>query len=83
MTIKWQEPPTAYRGTRDWAAIFDALRERPNEWALIAEGVSASTAGQIKNGAYRNSQPGEFDARSVVEGGITNIYARYVGGDSA
>lgn len=82
MAIKWEEPPmhNARRSSK-WPAIFDELRTRPREWALVQEDTTPSTVGNIKRGTYAGSNPGEFEARSVSagDGKKSNVYARYVG----
>lgn len=83
--IKWQEPPKPARGgARDWKSIFDQLRKRPGEWALVAVADHSPTASWIKHGRYAGTKPGEFDATSRKNAaGKFDIYARYVGGDDA
>jgi hypothetical protein len=79
MAVKFQEPPADRRSK--WPSIFDELRARPNEWALIIESApNAGAAPNIRSGVYAGSSSGEFEARSVSAGqGKFDIYARYVG----
>lgn len=84
MEIKWEEPTPDGRGNkpfRDWAGISALLRDRPGEWAVVAEDVSVSTASHIKRGRFRGFVAGEFEAvsRNVINGRAEKIYARYVG----
>jgi hypothetical protein len=84
MTIRFENPPQNRRNTkRDWDAIFTELRANPDQWAIVAEKASPSMANQIKRGAYRSSDPGEFDAVSRSNGdGTVRIYARFIGGQN-
>lgn len=84
--LKWQDPPPNAAGRpslTDWRAVAAALRERPGEWALVVEGVSISTATNIKKARLVAFAPaGSFEA--VARNGSNktkraDIYARYVG----
>lgn len=91
--IRWEEPPPhgntlLPRGASKYQAAADALRGRPGEWALIAEGITTGSAGSLTNGirtgrsrAFRPE--GAFEARCVGSAGSISarVYARYVGGD--
>lgn len=83
--IKWQNPPSDQRTTTPWTEIAKALRERPNEWALVKEGTFASVATTIKFGTKTAFRPaGSFEARtSKAAEGKCDVYARYVGEVSA
>jgi len=80
MKIEWvDELPAIDRGRArgKYQEFFDALRERPGQWAIMpVETPRSSTAAQIRRGTYRGSAPGEFEASH--RGGCT--YVRYVGG---
>jgi hypothetical protein len=91
--IRWEEPPPhgntlLPRSRNKYQAAADALRGRPGEWALIAEGITTGSAGSLTNG-IRTGKPsvfrpaGAFEARCVGSAGSTSarVYARYVGGD--
>ena len=81
--IKWQEPPPGW-GARGWKSIFDQLRKRPGEWALVAVADHPTTASNIKRGRYAGTKPGEFEAASRKNAaGKYDIYARYVGDPEA
>lgn len=85
MDIKWEEPTPNGRGNkplRDWAGIAALLRDRPGEWAVVAEDVSTSVASNIKQGRHRGFDAGEFEVtcRGVKNSRAEKIYARYVGG---
>lgn len=84
--IKWQDPPRNAAGRPGapgkWASIADALRERPGEWALVAENAPASTAANIRRGTYVGLGPaGSFEAvsRNTKRDRRADIYARFVG----
>lgn len=86
MELKFVAPPEATRGggPRKSREIAEALRARPGEWALVAEGVGPSIAHNIKHGSVSVYQPaGSFEAVSRKgKNGRSDIYARYVGGAS-
>jgi hypothetical protein len=86
MDLKWEEPHATKRGPKSskWALIFDELRKHPGAWALVAENISASMMTTIKKGQIGGAAPGEFEASSrKTSGSRADIYARYVGGESA
>lgn len=82
--LEWKTPPTVKRGRGntqdsrprfDWVAIFEKLRERPNEWALVGRDVSSG-------GAFLASQKAigiEVTARGrdFATGRFAEVYARY------
>lgn len=85
--VRWEDPPP--HGNRSqWQPVAEALRERPGEWALIAEGLKSGSAGAMSNaikvGRFSCWRPaGTFESRTSARGdGLTDLYARYVGGDS-
>ena len=85
--MKWEEPPQQLlgRGRTDWRAIADALKSNPNEWAVVAENVSASTGTHIRYGRLKAFEPsGAFEARvsgarADSSGRASKVYARFVG----
>ena len=83
--LNWEEPPPEkYRTRRDWTSIADSLRAKPNEWAVVAEDVSASTGTHIRYGRLRAFAPaGAFESRvsgaRSSDGRADKIYARFVG----
>lgn len=80
--ITWQEPPPARKGPgSEKTAFFDALRERPGEWALFPSSpMHPNAAHNIKRGLYSGVEAGEFDATARSRGdGTSDIYVRYVG----
>lgn len=86
--IKWADPPADGRGRRrstHWAEVADALRANPGKWALVAESASPSTAQNIKRGTYVAFADEGFEAvsRKSPTGKGSDIYARFVGGESA
>ena len=84
--IEWREPPPrAQSGPKEskWADIATALRANPGKWALVHHGA-ASMAANIRAGRLADMAQGEFDAVSrMTADGKADIYARYVGGESA
>jgi len=88
--MKWEEPPQQLlgRGHTDWRAVADALKSNPNEWAVVAENVSASTGTHIRYGRLKAFEPsGAFEARvsgarGDASGRASKVYARYVGAGS-
>lgn len=83
--VVWETPPERRaEGQRAWRPIAEALRQRPGEWARVAEVSSqssaTSTATNIKRGRYAGLAAGEYESRSVTrKGGPHYVYARYVG----
>jgi hypothetical protein len=79
--IKWEEPPTDRR-SRGYGDMAEPLRDKPGEWAKVAEGISSPTlANSIKQARVKSFAPaGSFEAvsRKNPDGGV-DIYARYVG----
>ena len=88
--LTWEEPPNKLltRGSTDWLGVAKALKARPNEWAVVAENVSASTGTHIRYGKLKAFEPsGAFEARvsgTKVSGGgrASKVYARYVVGSA-
>lgn len=85
-SINWEAPPEALlnRQRRDWQNVADELRARPGQWAVVAEGVSASTGTHIRHGRLTAFAPaGSFEARvsgaRSDEGKASKVYARYIG----
>jgi len=84
-TIRWEVPPVQTAGrphSKKWAAVADALKSNPGEWAVVAENVSPTTAHLIRSGSLKAFAPkGAFEA--VTRGNKNNraesVYARYVG----
>ena len=87
-TIKWVTPPTMRSGapvSARWAVVADMLKENPEQWAVVAENVSASTAHLIRTGGYKAFLPeGAFEAttRGNSGGRAAEVYARYIGAKS-
>ena len=84
--MKWQEPPATKggRGSNRWREILAKLQERPGQWALVLEGGSSANVSHIKSGVYGGGIPGAFEATGRKRpDGRYDIYARYVGGESA
>lgn len=84
MTIEFKSPPPDGRGgsLADWSEVARQLKERPGEWAIVAQGVSATLAQAIKRADRAAFAPaGTFEAVSRVSstGRKRDIYARYVG----
>lgn len=82
--IAWEDPPPMERPKRDWAGIADSLRERPGEWARIAEygarGPAAMMATRVSRSFYMPLRPaGTFEGTARRFGEGWAVYARYVG----
>lgn len=74
MNIKWQEPPAPKQArTCKYQAILDALMDRPNTWALIAE----DQPNRNISAALRQRPGIEVTTRTNARGKI-DLYARYV-----
>jgi hypothetical protein len=87
--FKWEEPEEA-RGPgkalgRVLAPVFDVLRSRPNEWALIrtygARSGSSNAVRVLKRQIHRI--PGRWEFASRVDEKGSRLYARYLGPDEA
>ena len=87
VNLKWEEPPQELlgRGRTNWKEIADALKRNPEQWAVVAENVSASTGTHIRHGRLKAFAPaGAFEARvsgarSDESGRANKVYARYIG----
>lgn len=87
--IRWEEPPLKHGNARSRPSahqpLVDALKARPGEWALIAEGKAPGSAGslahRIKTGGGPWGPARSFESRCVGPAGGTSskVYARYVG----
>jgi hypothetical protein len=69
--IKWEEPPKQLlgRGRTNWSEIASALKSNPEQWAVVAENVSASTGTHIRYGRLKAFEPsGAFEARDASFG---------------
>lgn len=87
--IVFTDPPPAFRrgSAHPWEEIAEALRARPNEWALVLRGIHSSYSSQINHGKLSAFKPaGTFEARSVGtaakdENGkpTHDLYVRYIG----
>lgn len=84
--IEWREPPPRARSSpkgSKWADIATTLRANPGKWALVHHGA-ASMAANIRAGRLADMPRGEFEATSRKSAdGKADIYARFVGGESA
>ena len=82
--IKWQDPPPPLHGggglrTRTEARRA-ALRQRPGQWGLVRQGVGYSSG----SNSLRVSLGDGFEVTGRSCGdGTWDLYARYVGGESA
>jgi hypothetical protein len=84
--IRWENPPPRRKPDPvDWAAVGEALYNRPGEWAHVGSYGAAGTAGtvayQISAGTKHSSLLafGRFEAESRTVDGEHRVYARYVG----
>lgn len=72
MDIKWEEPDATRRGNGEYAALADALKARPGEWALVSENSHASVTGHLKR------RYGLEAVARETKDGRAKIYARFV-----
>lgn len=77
--IEWEDPP-AKRGAHQ--AFFEALRQRPGEWAVWRRGVTSPgpEADRLKKGKFKGIEEGELEVRTYLtpqQG--TTIYVRIRG----
>lgn len=88
--FRWEEPPpprqrvTARRKPIDWVDRVARLRDRPGEWALLAEDAARTSARLLEAGMIGGVKAGQVEARAVTNGlgePRTKIYARWIGGD--
>lgn len=89
MDIVWEEPPTtpAPRSNATWAHALNALRDRPNEWARIAQVPKRKAQAvrfNIANGKYSGVAEGEFEVRiapipDAKPPDDHGVWCRYVG----
>lgn len=90
--LKWESPPSPQanrRGQSKWKDIVDQLKQRPGEWAIVAEPATPErarwTASNLNNGRYPPMpKDAGFEIRiSAPSGGPYRVYARYVGNGGA
>lgn len=91
--LRWEGPPSEHGNTgrkppTKYEAVANALRARPGEWAVIAEGITAGHAGKVSHGIRNGTPwpfapPRHFEAKAIgpARGSLSKIYARYVGGE--
>lgn len=84
--LEWKEPPNPVRYKKNnmkWHDIASMLRERPNEWALVAEDVNPSLVTHIRRGRLKAFEPeGTFDASGQGRndrGYTKELYVRFIG----
>ena len=82
--IKWEDPAPvkSNTGRTKWADVAEQLRERPDQWALVAEGLKyAVYSTYISKGRLAAFEPaGHYEGTSRKRpDGMYDIYARYVG----
>lgn len=81
--LVWEEPPTT-RGGRaaspKQAAIADALKGKPGEWAKVSAGeTNDGLASAIRKSTGVAFRDGVYEARSVKTGDKSyDIFARYI-----
>lgn len=75
VSVQWVDPPASKRGTRvsKYQPIIEAVKERPNEWALVMEDVNAASAKVFTTNGLR------ITTRSTGNSdGKVNVWAMYV-----
>jgi hypothetical protein len=92
--VRWQDPPPAVRGEREWTPrrsryerVAADLQAQPGRGAVVFEGPTNSAsalAGAIRMGQARCWAPaGDFEAVCRVRRGVGTTYARYLGDPQA
>lgn len=82
--VKFEAPPASRGGRAESPRnkqIAEALRDKPGEWALVAEGQkNDGLAVRIRTGKAKSFSTGVWEATSRRnEENTIDIYARYVG----
>lgn len=86
MEIEWDTPAPPASGRKrgkagKYVELFDALRTRPGEWAVLARDTYVSAGQAVERGHLSGCEPGEFEAVTRRNGhGGTDVYVRYIGG---
>jgi hypothetical protein len=78
MTLRWEDPGPS-RGMRqqhDWKAVAEQLKERPGQWALVAEGTDYLT-GPVASGWLCLRRFDCETTRRKREDGTVALYARW------
>ena len=81
--IEWADPPPK-RTHGKYEETAQSLRANPHRWARIGKGASSSFVTNFRGGrtaAFRPAEDWEFRAVTVDDG--VELYARFVGGESA
>ncbi|WP_393075092.1 hypothetical protein [Streptomyces sp. LN704] len=90
IAVRFEEPAhEPFRRVDSRQAFADALRARPNEWALLGKystgGLARQSAYEVRNALRPKDQPftpaGTFEAEARTMLGEHRVYVRYVGGD--
>lgn len=72
--LKWESPPPRRRAlSEDNQAILDALKERPGEWAKVAEDAVIAKYNPLKVWGCK------ITSRGTNGGNAESIYVRFVG----
>jgi hypothetical protein len=78
--LSWGTPPPTKKnnGVGKWRDIMESLKSRPNEWALLHDGVDYGT---VPTSMSSKKTLYEVVRRTVRENGITRrqTWARYIG----
>lgn len=82
--MKWETPKRHGNDRHDWLEVARQLKERPGEWAVVAEDIQRTYVTAVKKGRIRAFQPaGTFEAISrgsgTEVGRAGKLYVRYVG----
>lgn len=83
MSFVFEEPPAQRGGAGESPRnkeIAEALRARPNEWALVGENEkNDGLAARIRSGKAKSFAEGKWQAKTRRnEDNTVNIWARYV-----
>lgn len=80
-TFRWEEPSEVRIKVREthWDIVAARLREQPKTWAVVQEGMTYPTAGNIsRTRAFQPQDEWEVTSR-VGEDGKHSTYVRYLG----
>lgn len=79
--IRWEDPPARKPRNKEggvaqsWAVVRMQLRQRPNTWALIGEGVNSGIANLFRSNGYEGCTRNPREVNGSIVG---DVYARYV-----
>lgn len=84
--LVWENPPERATPGK-YAAVAEALKERPGQWAIVRTitGTSKKTGWSFSNGVnagkyadFRHDDDGRFEGRCRTIDGQCRVYVRYL-----